>query len=306
MALDPVLGDPPVPEQALVCGLTHRPAESNGVQNPDGHHAGWDGHHEEHQRQPVELLRGEEEVPGDRASHGREAEPQLRDTGRPQPRAGATDTAAAGCTGHGRLARGRERVQGWGLHLVTPEGRHSWGLRQHVGTEDRNYPCRHGSGAEGGGQPGWTLQDSEAPRTDPPRRRAGADSGREMATVPGGGGRHPDWVLAEAAVPGGGRGAPGPRHMGVCPPGQDRPRSTLWGRLRAHSVPVEDTPVHQHLLQERVARRPGLAQKRRCHRPKPPDSTSERAQQGGSSPRPHTLPPRRRPQDPAFLTRTEL
>lgn len=63
--------------------------------------------------------------------------------------------------------------------------------------------------------------------------------------------------------------------------------------------------MHQHLLQEGVARRPGLAQKRRCHRPKPPDSTSERAQQGGSSPRPHTLPPRRRPQDPAFLTRTE-
>lgn len=230
MALDPVLGDPPVPEQALVCGLTHRPAESNGVQNPDGHHAGRDGHHEEHQRQPVELLRGEEEVPGDRASHGREAEPQLRDTGRPQPRAGATDTAAAGCTGHGRLARGRERVQGWSLHLVTPEGRHSWGLRQHVGTEDRNHPCRHGSGAEGGGQPGWTLQDSEAPRTDPPRRRAGADSGREMATVLGGAGQAPRLGAGRSCSAG--RWERGPR-----PPSRGRV-SAGTGQAEEHTVGV--------------------------------------------------------------------
>lgn len=103
MALDPMLGDPPVPEQALVCGLTHRPAESNGVQNPDGHHTERDGHHEVDQRQPVDLLGGEEEVPGDRVSHGREAEPQLRDTGWHQPGAGTADTAAAGCPGHGWL-----------------------------------------------------------------------------------------------------------------------------------------------------------------------------------------------------------
>lgn len=61
-------------------GRAHRPAEPDGVQSPDGHHAERDGHHEVDQREPVDLLRGEEEVPGDRVGHGREAEPQLRDT----------------------------------------------------------------------------------------------------------------------------------------------------------------------------------------------------------------------------------
>lgn len=44
----------------------------------------------------------------------------------------------------------------------------SWGLRQHVGAEDQNHPCRHGPGADGGDNlaglcrtvrlPGPTLQ----------------------------------------------------------------------------------------------------------------------------------------------------
>lgn len=81
-AEEATLGNPalPCPRAGPMWGLAHRPAEPDGVQNPDGHHAGRDGHHEVDQREPVDLLRGEEEVLGDRVSHGREAEPQLRDT----------------------------------------------------------------------------------------------------------------------------------------------------------------------------------------------------------------------------------
>src|SRR3712207_9487047 len=47
-------------QRALVWSLTHRPAEPSEVQNPNGYHAEWDGHHKVDQREPVDLLRSEE------------------------------------------------------------------------------------------------------------------------------------------------------------------------------------------------------------------------------------------------------
>ena len=136
----------------------------------------------------------------------------------------------------------------------------SWGLRQHVGAEDRNHPCRHGPGADRGRQPGWTLQDSKAPRTDPPRRRPGANGRREMATMLGWGA--PRLGAGQSWSAGRWERVPRLPVTWACSlPGWDRPRSTLWGPLRGHLVPVEDTPVHQGLLQEGVGKLPGLVQK---------------------------------------------
>lgn len=238
----------------------------------------------EAQRQPVGLLHGGGSA-GRRASHGREAELQLRDTGRPQPRAGATDTAAAGCTGHG-TAGPKGKGSRAGVFLVTPE--EAAGGSDSMSGPGRNHPCEHGSGAE---EEGATWLDPAGQRA-PGLTLRGEGLGltaEEMATVPGGAGT--GWVLAEAAVPGGGRGPPRPRHVGV---------SAGTGQAEAH---CGGDSVHTQC----PWRHPGAPAltaggsdealawpKLKVSQTKAPDSTSERAQQGGKLAQASHPAPRRR------------